>query len=341
MDLEDELEQMQNEALAELEDNDDTDTNDSEQEESTGSTDNEREDGDDREDIDRNEEENDIEDDEEVEENDVEEDEDDSDNDDDEADDTDTDTEEDSSDFEPIEVNINGQLITLDSLDEVKSYMKNNNSTKPQRQRKSENDRIVEQGALTKEDLALFIDAKNGDPAAIAKIAKQSKIDIYDMDENLADTYQPKFSPHEISEIDEVAEDIMSDEKLYGDFKDVISSAPQDFVATISTDAKALKNFAAHVESGLAQKVIPMAMKAKMLEGGDFLSHYARIGREVAEEGKQKPEDSKTKRKTNPRADKLRKRAQNTKGSNKGTKTKMTGEDIWDMSTEDFNKKYM
>ena len=336
MSYEEELEQLQQDAMNEIEGNDDgADTNDSELEESTDEPDNNREDENDREDTSRDEEENDYEDDEELDEEDL------SDDDDDTTSDTDSVDEESDTGFEPVEVTIGGQTISLNSQEELIAFVrKGGGANTPTRQRKSQNDQIIEQGALSESDLALLIDAKKGNKAAIAKLAKDSGVDIYDIDDDAASGYKQDFQPTYATEIDEVAQDIMEDTTLHTEFQSVVKNVPQDFAQLLASDPGALRNFAGHVKSGLAQKVIPEAIKQQMLHGGTFLDNYAKIGREMSDE-KKPAEQSKTKRKENPRADKLRERAKNHKGSNKGTKTKVTGEDIWNMSKDDFNKQYM
>ena len=337
MSYEEELEALQSEALAEIEGEDnDTNTDDSEREESIDSTDDDGEVEDDREDSEGDEGEDDFEDDEDLDD----EDEDDSDDDDDTSDGEDIDSEESSSDFEPVEVKINGQTISLNSQEELMAFVKKGGQDAPKRHRKSQNEQIIEQGKLSQSDLTLLIDAKKGNKAAIAQLAKQANVDIYDLDEDAANGYQQEFQPQYASEVDEVAEDIMQDTQLHEAFKEVVNTVPQDFAELLATNADSLRNFAEHVKSGLAQKVIPEAIKAQMLHGGTFIDNYAKIGREMSQ-SKEAPEKSKTKRKENPRAEKLRQRAKNHKGSNKGTKTKISGDDIWNMSSEDFNNKYM
>ncbi len=337
MSYEEELEALQAEAMDELEgETNDTDTDDNQHEESTDTSDNEGEIEDDGEDSERNEDEDDYEDGEEL---DDQEDEDDEIDDDDTSDNSDSDSSEDSNDFEPVEVTIGGQTITLNSQEELLQFVQKKDTGKT-KSRKSDIDQVVEQGKLSQDDLALLIDAKNGNKAAIAKLAKDSGIDIYDIDDDAAAGYKQQFQAQLATEVDNVASDIMEDTQLHETFKQVVSTVPQDFAGVLSTDANALKHFAGHVKSGLAQKIIPEAMKQQMLQGGTFLENYAKIGREMSE-SKEAPEKSKTKRKENPRAEKLRKRASNQKGKNKGTKTKVTGDDVWNLSDEDFKKQYM
>lgn len=337
--MEDELEQMMQEALDEAKGLDsDADGNEDQQEEPTDMSDDSREDEDSGENTGEDEEDS-------SEENDrnIDEDEDTENNEgehEDSTDDSDTHDDESTSNFEPIEVEVGGQTISIDSKEEMMAFIKKGaTSLNPKKVRKSANDQIIEQGKVSQDDLQLFIDAKNGNKAALAKIAKNASIDIYDLNEE--DVYTPEFQPQVMTEIDEIADDIMSNDKLYSDFKNVSSTVPQDFMNEVATNPKALRNFASHIETGLAQKIIPAAMKKQLISGGSFMEHYATIGREMSLQKDAKPEDSKTKRKENPRAEKLRTRAKNHKGSNKGTKTKVTGDDIWNMSDEDFKKQYM
>ena len=337
--MEEELEQMMQEALGEEKGlDDDTNTDDSEQEESIDESTDNSEDEDNRENIDEDEGSDDSKDD------DINENEGDnssSENEyDDEADTEDNNNKENNSDFEPVEVSVNGQIISLNSQEELLQYVKSGIQSKSPRQRKSENDQIIEQGKLSQEDLALLIDAKSGNKFAIAKLAKDSNIDIYDISDDAASEYQQTFQANIATEVDEVAQDIMEDVELHAKFKSVVANVPQEFATQIATSPDALRNFAKHVKSGLAQKVIPEAMKQQMLHGGSFMENYAKVGREMTESSKA-PEKSKTIRKENPRAESLREKAKSQKGANKGTKTSSSGADIWDLSDEDFKKQYM
>ena len=338
MSYEEELEALQAEAMDEFEgETNDTNTDDSQHEESIDASDNKEEIENDGEDSEGNENENDNEDGNELE---NEDDETYEDNNDDTSDNSDSNSSENNSNFEPVEVTINGQTISLNSQEELLQFVKKGGSSAKVTSRKSENDQVIEQGKLSQNDLALLIDAKNGNKAAIAKLAKDSGIDIYDIDDDAAAGYKQQFQANIATEVDHVAEDIMQDTQLHESFKQVVSTVPKDFAEVLSTDASALRHFADHVKSGLAQKVIPEAIKQQMLHGGTFLENYAKIGREMSE-SKEAPEKSKTKRKENPRADNLRKRAANPKSKNKGTRTKVTGDDVWNLSDEDFKKQYM
>ena len=339
MTFEEELEQLQNDALSEIEDTDDTNENDYIEEQSDDDTDDDTGLEDDREEDEQDSDSDDIDDDtEEREDIDGElEDDDSQELDEDEADGESSNDKTNSSDFEPITIKVNGNEITLDSKDELQKYMVKMENNKPSK-RKSKNDQLIEQSGLSESDIQLLVDAKKGNKAALAKLASDAKIDLLDIEEGMDSKYEAEFKPSYMSEVDEIAEDIMNNEPLYEKFQGAVKSVPQDFVQAISNDASALKHFAGHVESGLAEKIIPLATKAAMLNDEPFLNAYARIGREISEST---PSEKKVeKRKVNPRADQLRKRASKTKGSNKGTKSVDSADDVWNMSTEDFNKKY-
>ncbi len=339
MDYEDELEQLQKEAMAEMESDNDTDQDDNQQEESIDRTDDTEENADDREDFERDEREDDSESDEDIDEEDFD---DDQDNDDDEINDTDSNNETNQNDFDPIEVTVNGQNISINTKEEMLAFIKKGASSmgnKPSR--KSTNDQIVEQGKLSQDDLKLLIDAKNGDKKAIAKLAKDSNIDIYDLGDDDAVNYKATFNPTLRTEMDDIADDIIADNDWHDSFKKASNAVPPDFLNEIASNPSALRNFSNQVKSGLAQRIIPEAIKASMLNSDSFMNNYAKIGQRIYNEDQADPVEKKNVRKKDPRADKLRERAKNSKGSNKGTKTKITGDDIWDMSDEEFNKKYM
>ena len=335
--MDEELEEMMQDALSEIEELDnDTDTNEDQQAESTDDTIDEEENGDSGEDIAEDEGDIDQEGDN-LDEEEIQDDEEESQ----EVDETinEDDQEEPVVDFEPIEVSVNGQTISINNKDEMLAFVKRGaNSMNTPRARKSQNDQIIEQGKLSNEDLTLLIDAKNGNKAAIAKLAKDSGVDLYDIEDG--GTYEPNFSPQFMSEADEVAEEMLQDTGFVETFQNIVKSVPADFVSEITSNASALRNFGEHVKSGLAQKIIPEALKQQMLHGGNFTDYYAQIGKQMYDADQKPSVENKSKRVENPRAKKLREQASNKKGSNKGQRTKTNGEDIWNMSDKDFADKY-
>ena len=248
------------------------------------------------------------------------------------------DTTSDGSEFEPITVKFNGSDIQLDNMAEVQSYLNRvGNTGKP---KTSKEKQLMAQSGLSEEDIALMVDAKKGNKGAIAKLAKNANVDVYDLDDEMAESYTPEFQAQYMSEVDEVAEEIMSNENLAREFQEVTKTLPEDFIGAIASNPVALRNFAQHVESGLAKEVLPQAMKKVLLEGGDLLTHYTTLGEAAFNSNREKPSDSKTTRKLSPRAGELKKQATKKKVGQSKKKTTLSADDVWNMSDEDFAKEF-
>lgn len=241
--------------------------------------------------------------------------------------------------FEPVEIEVNGINVNIESLEEMIAFAKKGASTYNQKPETFvEEKAIIEQGKLSIDDLKLLVDARNGSPEAIAKLAKLSGVDTFDIDETTADKHTQKFQPTVQSEVDKVATDILKDESLAVSFRNTVSSLPQDFVSMVTSDASMLKDFARHVKEGIAQEIIPLAVKAQMMNGGTFFDNYSKVGQDLVA--------SKNAKSTNERVitDKekeLRERAD--KANTKNTETKLTvsdAQDVWDLSDEEFAKKF-
>ena len=240
--------------------------------------------------------------------------------------------------FEPIEVEISGVKVAINSKDELIGLAtKGLSSVNVTPNSESEVDNIVNQGKLSKEDLTLLIDAKNGDANAISKLAQLGKIDVLDIDENKAEKYTPAFEVEQVNEVNKVAGEILSDVEHATEFKQISNNVPQNFINEISSDASKLRAFSGHIKSGLAQKIIPEAMKKVATDGGDFYDAYASIGAELSKSlGKE--ESGKPEKKTrtiSEKEKKLRERA-NDNNTDNGDKIDTTAADIWSMNEDEF-----
>jgi len=268
------------------------------------------------------------------------------DNDDGGDDDDSGDDDKESLDFKPIEVEIGETKIIINSQEELMDLAKKGLSSANVKKSDSENDRFVSQANISKEELTLLADIKSGDVSAIAKLAELSKIDILDIDADKAGEYKPSFEVSVESDVEKVASEIMLDEAHAGVLRNAINTMPQgsDFINVISTDAAKLKAFSNHVRTGLAQQIIPEAIKAHAINGGSFFDHYANIGRTISgQQNNSKSEDSskeskKSERVVSEKEKKLRSRANdNSKDSGEGNKG-LTADDIHNMSDEEFAK---
>ena len=240
-------------------------------------------------------------------------------------------------DFKPVEFEIAGQKIVLNSEEELRAMLsKGAESLSKQDDSLSLEKAIIEQGRITADDLKLLIDAKNGDPKAIAKLAANSKIDILEVDADDADKYVPNFQPTIISDTEKVAREIANDKEHAEVFTKIASGLPMDFKQAIMSNANDLKTFSQHIKSGLAQQIIPEAMKLTFTEGLSFSDAYVKVGSELVNK---QPEQKKIERTLTDREKELRKKASE-QGNNQadGSRKKLTVDDIANMPIEEFEK---
>ena len=239
--------------------------------------------------------------------------------------------------FKPIEFEINGQKIILNSEAELKAMLsKGAESLTKQDNSLSLEKTIIEQGKITADDLKLLVDAKNGDAKALAKLAKNSKIDILEVEADDDEKYIPTFQPTVISDTEKVAREISSDVEHAEVFTKIASGLPKEFKQAIMSNANDLKAFSEHIKSGLAQQIIPEAMKRTFTEGISFSDAYVKVGLELSNK---QPEQKKVERTLTDREKELRKKAseQGNNQSNDG-KRKLTVDDIANMPIEEFEK---
>jgi len=228
--------------------------------------------------------------------------------------------------FESIKVQIDGGEISLDSVDDMRNYIKNNKDDK------NNSELLLKQFDLTEDDINLLVNAKKGDKNALAKLAELSGIDLLDVDEDMAGEYKNENEVYKPTEVDRVAERILKNEDLASKFKETIASIPsrhEDFVAEIGQDPARLEVFAAHIQSGFADKVLPEAIKKTTLEGGSLMENYTKIGERILTEQNRKV--GKTQQNTRTKANK-----KNENGDYDTSKGKVTGNDIFSMSDEEF-----
>lgn len=239
--------------------------------------------------------------------------------------------------FKPIEFEIAGQKIILNSEAELKAMLsKGAESLSKQDNSMSLEKTIIEQGKITADDLKLLIDAKNGDAKALAKLAKNSKIDILEVEADDDEKYVPTFQPTIISDTEKVAREIANDTEHAEVFTKIASGLPVDFKQAIMSNANDLKAFSEHIKSGLAQQIIPEAMKRTFTEGISFSDAYVKVGLELSNK---QPEQKKTERTLTDREKELRKKASE-QGNNQSnnSKKKITVDDIANMPIEEFEK---
>jgi len=242
--------------------------------------------------------------------------------------------------FTPIETEVGGHKITINSQEELDAILKKGAESFSQNKEKTKEELALEQSGLSAEDIALFIDAKNGDKNALAKIATQGKIDLLDVDENDADNYSQAFQVKEATDIERVAQSIVDNTELHNEFKNLTSGLPQSFMTAITSNAQDLQTFSEHVRSGLAREIIPEAIKLTY-QGMDFSQAYVNVGTRIMSDRSQEQEQPKAQSVSNDRniSDRekdLRKKAREVPTSSQTTNQGLTEDDIWNMTDEEF-----
>ena len=252
---------------------------------------------------------------------------------------TDGDDNDNVSNFTPIEVDFKGSKITINSQEELLALAtKGISNSNDAPTRASENDMFVEQGQLSKEDLRTMIEAKAGNPAAMAKIAAMGNVDLDELDEDMAQDYRPQFELQMKSEVEELATEILRDETHATQFKAVSAELPPEFMQSIGQDAQKLRAFSNHIKSGLAQEVIPLVYKDIALNGGSFFDSYANIGMKISEQRQNTRQQAPTEQKPrmSKREEKMRNRANGGDKSNSSHGAKTEADDIIAMSDAEF-----
>jgi hypothetical protein len=201
---------------------------------------------------------------------------------------------------------------------------------------------VIEKGGLTTEELQILAELKNGNKEAAGALLKAYGVDPYELTEDT--TFKPsgQFAP--ASEVEMVAQEILSQPELAEKVKQTVSVVPQDFSQKVSSDPNLLRAFADHVRTGLAEQIIPEAMKRQMIYGGNFFDHYTEVGEALLAGSQQSmtaPAAQPQAQQAQPRkelSDKERRLRQKAAPPRRGKKQSFIedAEAIWDMSDEEF-----
>ena len=86
------------------------------------------------------------------------------------------------------------------------------------------------------------------------------------------------------SEVDLVAESIMQDTETATKIQSFNKHIPDDFRSKLASDANMLRLYANDVKSGMAERILPEAVKLKAMNpNADFLEIYSHVGMKIAE----------------------------------------------------------
>ena len=174
---------------------------------------------------------------------------------------------------EPLYIEVNGEKIEVNSVEELATI-----ASKALKSKKVLNtykddiavlEGIKDQG-LSKEDLYLLVEAKKGNKKAIAKLIKETGIDIFDLDpdDESIDEYKPNEykADARIIETKAIIGDLKKDPNALNTFNNIINN---DFTeserAKVFEDTNLLEFIGSTIKSGLFSKIQSSYEKRKLL----------------------------------------------------------------------------
>lgn len=207
---------------------------------------------------------------------------------------------------------------------------------------------------LDEAKISYLIDLSKKDSGAINKLIKDSGIDPLDLDTSEDEEYTPKsyaVSDKEL-DLDDTLDTLQETESGLRVINEVNSKWDESSKQVLIHNPHMLNTLEKHVADGTYDKIMSIIEKERTLnnvpQGVTDLQAYIHIGEylaqqeatKVASTSKPKAKINKpkvVKRKVETNREKLRKAAAATKNSSK-VNTKLTNEDIFSMSDEDFEK---
>ena len=142
----------------------------------------------------------------------------------------------------------------------------------------------MEEENLSENDMNLMIDALKGNKEAIASIVKRADVDVLDLDLDSESNYTPNSYGRAESElkVQEVIDSIASD-KEFPITQHVVAEEWDDASRDVfAQNPELIKELHVDVINGTYDKVSPMAMKMKVLDGGrkSDIDYYIEAGKQ-------------------------------------------------------------
>ena len=190
-------------------------------------------------------------------------------------------------DFVPVPLKSKNLIIEAKSMDELIQLAQQGLNYTQKTQELAKHRPIVDYVSkhnITQEDLHLLADLKSGNADALKSIAKQNGVDMFALDTDV--DYRPSEANRMSipSEVDLVAESIMQDTETATKIQSLNQHIPDDFRSKLASDANMLRLYANDVKSGMAERILPEAVKLKAINpNADFLEIYSHVGMKIAE----------------------------------------------------------
>lgn len=212
---------------------------------------------------------------------------------------TTTETKEDVEEKEPVvdtgsyKVKANGQEYDL-TLEELKllapkalDYTKKTQAIAPYRRMIG----ALENNGISQDDINLLIDMKKGNKEAISSFIKSMNVDPLDLPEE--SDYNPvDYGSDNMlrNELNEVYSEINSNEELKTKFSSSLNSFDDTSKQFISSNPEAIKGLQIDIQSGMYDKIFPIASKMCALDGykKPMLDYYIYAGQQFLKQEQEK-----------------------------------------------------
>ena len=197
----------------------------------------------------------------------------------------------------------------------------------------------AEENGITLEDIQMMTDIKAGKKEAIAKMAKDNNVDVFDLDNDMADDYKadPIQLPQQVDPmLDNIANEILGNDDYRESFQKWFPTMPQEIQQAVTSNPQVLAGVKEDIEAGVFDGAMDQAYKYQRINGMDFGSAYTRAKQEYLAIHQSEPTPEVT------RGEKRRASAPRT-GGGSGASTNRGGYApgvISDMSDDEFLKNY-
>ena len=148
--------------------------------------------------------------------------------------------------------------------------------------------------------MSYLIDLNNKDPKAIAKLIKESDIDLYEFDPDIAEGYAPSQKVVEPTKLDDVVESLNGNEQFSAVLNDVANNWDSESKQYVTSNPNVFKVLTEQKESGLYDKIANTIEYERMtgkLEGVSYIEAYASIEERLLSEERAKSNSQAEKKK--------------------------------------------
>lgn len=143
---------------------------------------------------------------------------------------------------------------------------------------------LEDNGLADKEKLGFLIDLAKKDTKAIAKLIKESEIDLYDIDTEQADSYQPNYQITEPTAFEDVMNELVSNDPSFIDTLTLMGNWDTTSKDAMYNQPEMLREIARQKANGSFDKIVAIVENERMLgrmTDIPFLQAYAQVESQV------------------------------------------------------------